>query len=651
LRPLVATYRLQLNEDFDFEAARAVVPYLRHLGVSHLYLSPIWQARPGSTHGYDVVDPTVVAPALGGEGRFRALAASGLGLILDIVPNHMAAVEENPFWRDRTQRARFFDVDEEHGFRRRFIDVDDLVGVRVEDPAVFDTTHRKALELIASGVADGLRVDHLDGLAEPRRYLERLRRCGAEHVWVEKVLEPGEQPRDWPVEGTTGYDFLDDVTSLFVDPAGEPVLTELAGEERSFDEVAHEAKLEQAGTTFEPEVRRLLSSLEVDGLAEALAALPVYRTYLEAGNPAICEADRSALSVLPEPVRAVMMHQAPAPDEFISRFQQISAAVMAKGVENTALYRYVRLLALNEVGGDPGRFGLAVEDFHRANTLRNERSPRSLLAATTHDTKRSGDVRARLSYLSSIAERWAGAVRHWHDLTSTVRTGAAPDWDEELFIYQTLVGAWPIGTDRLQPYVQKAIREAKRNTNWAAPNTEWEEQVATFCGELLCHQGFLGSFGPIANQVALAGERISLAQLVLRTTAPGIPDIYWGDELWNFSLVDPDNRRPVDWALAQSISNGLRAGAPLTRASAKPFVTSAMLALRRRHPRTFSGTYRPLPSSTTTCAYQRGDDVVVAVALRDKPVDATLPAGRWYNVLEDLGQIYAEPGIVVLERR
>jgi len=258
---LRAIYRLQLGAELDFGAAAALVPYLSELGFSHLYLSPAFEARAGSTHGYDVVDPSRLSEALGGDHGFRALAgaarAAGMGIVLDIVPNHMATDDANPYWSDERRRAQFFDVDPATGRHRRFFDIDQLAGVRQEDPEVFDETHRLALSLVREGLVDGLRVDHPDGLADPAGYLDRLRAGGAEHVWVEKILDPGEQLRDWPVEGTVGYEFACDATALFVDPAGEPALTalweELSGDARPFGEWAAEAKLEQAQTTFAPD--------------------------------------------------------------------------------------------------------------------------------------------------------------------------------------------------------------------------------------------------------------------------------------------------------------------------------------------------------------------------------------------------------------
>ncbi|MDQ4030193.1 MAG: alpha-amylase family glycosyl hydrolase, partial [Actinomycetota bacterium] len=434
----MTTYRLQLTADFGFCEARALVPYLRDLGVTTLYLSPVLQARRGSTHGYDVVDPTRVSEQLGGEEELRALCAAGLEVLLDVVPNHMAASEEeNPYWRDPELRLKIFDVDPETGWHRRFFDIGDLAGVRVEDPEVFELTHSKTLELVRDGLVQGLRIDHPDGLANPREYLERLRGIP---VWVEKILEPGERlPADWPVEGTTGYEFGNDVTALFVDPAAEEPLTslyaELTGETRPFAEIAFEAKLEQARTTFRPEVERLarLSGRPVEQLEIEVASLPVYRTYEEG-------------------------------DEFTTRFQQTTGAVMAKGVEDTAFYRHARLLALNEVGGDPGRFTLAAGDFHRANV---ERPPRGLLATTTHDTKRSGDVRARLVALSYLHEDWA----------ELVRPRIVGDPKEAYFVLQTLVGAWPLTPERLSAYLEKALREAKLSSSWLEPNLGHERRV------------------------------------------------------------------------------------------------------------------------------------------------------------------------------
>ena len=590
----MTTYRLQLTADQGFREARALVPYLRDLGATTLYLSPVLQARRGSTHGYDVVDPTRVSTELGGEEELRALCAAGLDVLLDIVPNHMAAnEEENPYWRDPEQRLRFFDVDPDTGWHRRFFDIGELAGVRVEDPHVFQVTHAKILELVGDGLVEGLRVDHPDGLANPGEYLERLRGIP---VWVEKILEPGERlPAAWPVEGTTGYEFANDVTALFVDPAAEEPLTslyaELTGETRPFSELAYEAKLEQARTTFRPEVELLarLSGRPVEELEVEVASLPVYRTYEEGG-------------------------------EYTTRFQQTTGAVMAKGVEDTAFYRYGRLLALNEVGGDPGRFSLGVGDFHRA-TL--ERPPRNLLATTTHDTKRSGDVRARLVALSYLHEGWAALVRPRID----------GDPSEAYFVLQTLVGAWPLTAERLSLYLEKALREAKVSSSWLEPNVGHEQRVVDWAVGLL-EDPELAAF---AGRIAEHGRRIALGMTLLKLTCRGVPDVYQGDELELLALVDPDNRRPVDWELRRRLLEQVKAGAAPNDETMKLHVIVRALELRARRPDSFAGSYEPVDAGPDVCAFRRGEEVAVAVPIR--PDASKLPcfdARDWRDLLPEL---------------
>jgi (1->4)-alpha-D-glucan 1-alpha-D-glucosylmutase len=648
---LRATYRLQLTSSFGFAAARSLVPYLRDLGISHLYLSPSFQARPGSTHGYDVVDPQRLSDALGGEAEFRALSGeardAGMGIVLDIVPNHMGADEANRYWADPKLRARFFDIDPVSGRHRRFFDIDDLAAVRQEDPEVFEATHTLALALVHDGLVDGLRVDHPDGLADPPGYLSRLAERGVHRVWVEKILDPGEHLRDWSVSGTVGYEFLNDVCALFIDPAGEEPLSALwasvSGDPRPFAQVALEAKLEQAQGTFTPEVERLARELGsadppggLEGLARALSSLPVYRTYIDAAGGRIESADRDAISHLDPDYQRLMLLQGDAPRGFITRFQQTTPAIMAKGVEDTAFYRYGRLLALNDVGGDPSRFGIDVERFHAGCSERAERFPLNLLTTMTHDAKRSADVRARIGALASMPAEWRTQVERWFEITEPLREGEAPDDVERYFIFQTLVGAWPIEFDRLQAYMEKALREAKRNTNWVDQNHEWEDQVKRFCGALYEAAGFLAEFEPFVEQVAVEGDRVAFAQLVLKLTAPGIPDIYQGDELPYLALVDPDNRRPVDWDWRQAMLRRLVGGSPPTGEARKLFLILRLLGLRGRRPDAFlRGAYEPLEAGGEACAFLRGGDVLVAVGVRSATPDGTLsaPGGRWRDVL------------------
>jgi (1->4)-alpha-D-glucan 1-alpha-D-glucosylmutase len=623
-----ATYRLQLTPEFGFREARGLVPYLRELGVSHLYLSPAFQARTGSTHGYDVTDPRRVSDALGGEDELRRLAAAGLGILLDVVPNHMATSGENPFWADPELRKTFFDVDTRTGFHRRFFDIGDLGGVRVEDEAVFETLHAKTFELVRDGVVDGLRIDHVDGLANPREYLERLRRAGVEHVWVEKILEPGEELHDWPIEGTTGYEFLNDVMHLFVEPDGERAFTslyaELTGETRAFEELAFEAKLEQAATTFEPELRRLHEDLDVPNLAFALASFHVYRTYVEPERGVVDDADRFeiARAALAESLERILLLEEGGHDEFVRRFQQATGPVMAKGVEDTAFYRYNRFVALNEVGGSPGAWTLPVDEFHVANVKRAERFPRQLLTTFTHDTKRSPDVRARLLALTSRFDEWAAFVRRELDFE---------DASSGYFVLQTLVGAWPIGQDRFDEYFRKAFREAKTRTNWLSPDQEWEALVLTWAA------GKREAAGKLAAQVQDDGRRIALGQLVLKLTAPGVPDLYQGDELEALALVDPDNRRTVDWEVRR------RALADAAAAAPKLHVTRDLLALRARRADAFEAGYMPLDAPDDVCAFVRGGEVAVSVAVRrGANPRAVSPPGAWHEAVAGDGFVVWE---------
>jgi (1->4)-alpha-D-glucan 1-alpha-D-glucosylmutase len=679
--PLRATYRLQLTPDFGFAAAQAQIPYLRDLGVSHLYLSPSLQARAGSTHGYDVVDPTRISTELGGEAALRELAdaahGAGLGIVLDLVPNHMATDGANRYWTDPELRPRFFDIDPATGRHRRFFDIDDLAGVRQEDLTVFQETHVLVLSLVADGVLDALRIDHPDGLADPLQYFQRLREAGVDTVWIEKILQPSEPLRDWPVTGTVGYEFLNDVCGVFVAGDAEAALTslwvELSGDDRGFDQIAAQAKLEQATGPFSPEMERLAGAQEVPGgagaLAAAVASFPIYRTYVEPADGVVAPEDREAVaaaSEMPAELAEMLLLERPAAPGFVTRFQQTTPPVVAKGIEDTAFYRYGRLLALCDVGGDPGRFGIGVERFHAANLERARRFPQAMLTTMTHDTKRSADVRARIAALTWLPALWEDRVRHWLPLTEPLRSGRAPDDLERYFIFQTLAGAWPIEPERIQEYMEKALREAKRNTNWIEPDAAWEGAVHDFCARLYDHAQFRSELDEFVRELSFAGDRVALGTVTLKLTVPGVPDIYQGDELPLRALVDPDNRRPVDWRWNQTMLGRLAGGATPQGAEGsglrKLWLTTRLLGLRIRRPRAFAGAYEPLPAGDGTVAYRRGDEVVVAVATRPGPQTRSVDGiqGRWRDVLYGderllesrvpLSELLDEYGITVLER-
>ena len=566
-------------------------------------------------------------------------------MLLDIVPNHMAACDENPFWADQSQRERFFDIDPRTGRHRRFFSIDELAGVRVEDPEVFETTHGLVLGLVSEGVVDGLRIDHPDGLADPGAYLRRLADRGVRHVWVEKILEPGEDLPDWPVEGTTGYEFMGDAAGLFIDPDGEVPLTglyaRLTGERREFAELADEAKREEAHTTFQPEVERLQELVDDPGMADAVASLPVYRTYVE---PAAEGADDQDLRVveeadLPERVRDALVDPSGADEEaFAVRFQQTTGAVMAKGVEDTALYRYSRLAALNEVGSDPGRWGRRPDEVHAANAERARRFPRGLLATQTHDTKRSGDVRARIGAISCIPTEWTARVLAWWRENAPLRTGGTPSADEEYLIYQTLVGTWPLEAERLREYMVKAMREAKVDTGWVEPDEAHERAVTAFIDGLYASAGFVAGLEEFVARALPIGEAAAIGQTLLKLTSPGVADIYQGDELWDLALVDPDNRRPVDWARRRVLLEEVASGSAPRRETAKMHLIHRALGLRARRPLAFAGDYRPLAAGDRAFAYARGGEVIAATPIHPAGARAVVSVpedlrGAWTGVL------------------
>ncbi len=697
-----STYRVQLSGRFGFAAARGVVGYLADLGVSHLYVSPILRARAGSPHGYDLVDPTQVAPELGGEAGLRALVAAlrehGMGLVVDLVPNHMAASHENPWWVETLRHgpsspsAKVFDIDweagggrvrlpvlaapldrvagqvrvdgdwvvyhqhrfplapgssrleEQHyelvdwrraavdGNYRRFFDINELVGVRQEDPEVFELTHAAVLGLVAEGLVDELRVDHVDGLADPTGYLERLAARGVPWVAVEKILADGERLPDWPVAGTTGYEFLAVADGLFVDPAAAATFadryTRLSGRDPDTAGLETSCKREVLHGSFGAEVAAVARRLPGDPVANRAAVeqlaihYPVYRTYV---RDRVSDADRAVMTAaraacgpseaLDRLVDALLLER-PAPLA-VRRFQQLTGAVMAKGVEDTACYRDTRMVARNEVGGDLARFGRSVAEFHEANAEREARWPRSLLATSTHDTKRGEDVRARLAVLSELAERWWELAERW-----TARLAGPVEPGDALLLWQTIVGAWPLEAERCRAYMEKALREAKLRTSWAEPDTGYERAVAELVGRAYADAELRAELEALLAEVAPAGRAKAAGLALLRLTSPGVPDTYQGTEVEQLTLVDPDNRRPV----------GFRPDGSL-----KHLVTRTALRLRRTRPELFAG-YRPLPAPGRLIAFLRGEDRLAVVVTRlgggaaDEEL-VELPGGPWRELL------------------
>jgi (1->4)-alpha-D-glucan 1-alpha-D-glucosylmutase len=593
---------------------------------------------------------------------------------------------------DQNYRLAFWRTAQRDLGYRRFFDVNSLIGLRTELEEVFQGTHHLVLDWIRRGVIDGLRIDHPDGLRDPEQYLARLRQA-APDGWlvVEKILERDERLREsWPVDGTTGYEYLNRVGRLFVDPDGEQPLTELyerfTGEPTDVGEIIRQSKLLVLREILGSDLGRLTAILVdiceqhrvyrdytraelYDTLRELIINLPVYRTYVRAEANEVQEddvryvteaADR-AVAARPELdpdllyfLRDVLLlrHPGDLEHELAMRVQQLSGAVMAKGVEDTAFYVYNRLLSLNEVGGDLGQFSVSVEDYHRACLKTQERWPATMLTTSTHDTKRGEDVRARISVLAQIPDQWSEAVHRWSAMNERHRQGDVPDRNMEYMIYQTLVGAWPIDADRLTEYLEKAAREAKRQTSWTAPNPEYETGLLEFATRILDDSEFIDDLTRFLGTVLKPAWITSLAQTLLKLTAPGIPDIYQGTELWDLSLVDPDNRRPVDYEIRRRLLAELKCAAPehiWSQADSglpKLWVIRQALAVRRDHPESFGprGLYEPLYArgarSGHVIAARRGDDVVVVVPrltvrLGGDWADTSLelPGGGWRNVL------------------
>ena len=857
----VSTYRLQFTPSFRFDDARAIVPYLADLGIGSMYASPYLKARPGSQHGYDVVDPNKLNPEIGTAQEHAAMIAAaqaaGLGHLLDFVPNHMGVGGENPWWQDvlewgeRSPYAKYFDIDwnplraemrgkvlvpflgdyygrvlergelslafdaargsfdvayyenrfplatasydellalavervsgEAWALRalaaefgaagheralalkaelagvandpatadaiasaldayrvaddnpggidrldailarqhyrlsywrvsadeinyRRFFDVNDLAGVRVEDAEVLGQTHRFVFELIASGLVQGLRIDHVDGLFNPGGYCTFLQDRAAalghpQYLVVEKILARFETLRsDWNIAGTTGYDYMTLVNGLFVDARAEGAFDRLyrrfAGINGTFEQFAYRAKKDIMRTSLASELEVLATRLDElseldrrsndytfnvlkDALTEVVASFPVYRTY--ATSEEIEDDDRKYVawaigaarkrSELGDErvfdfIESILTLRAPeeSPNyerrrvlRFALKFQQYTSPVMAKAVEDTAFYRYVRLASLNEVGGDPRRFGTSVAQFHRANAERAAAYPHAMLATATHDHKRGEDTRTRIDALSEMPGLWDRSIRRWNRLNARRKTDvdgtAAPTENDEYHLYQTLVGTWPAAwltgdaeniaagerdayVERLAEYFRKALREAKFRTSWTNPNVPYEDATIGFIREILTPRrgnAFLREMQALAAQCAGLGAVSSLAQTTLKLTSPGVPDIYQGTEFWDLSLVDPDNRRPVDYGLRHATIRAFAARVERGEMQAlaaellgawhdgrvKAYVTWQLLHLRRERPQTFLGSnYVPLETTGTRAdhvvAFAR-DGIVVAV--------------------------------------
>ncbi|MFG3049890.1 malto-oligosyltrehalose synthase [Kitasatospora sp. NPDC048239] len=746
-----ASYRLQLQPGFTLHDATAAVPYLAALGVSHLHLSPLLEAAPGSTHGYDTVDHTRISTRLGGEAALRALAAEAhrhrLGLIADVVPNHMAVpVPEQlnqPLWqvlRDGPDSpyARWFDIDwtaqpgptdapgrgrvllpllgdrlgavlgelavdggvlryHDHAFPlrpgtaglplpellgrqwyrlgwwrlartelnyRRFFTVNELIALRVEDPEVFRATHAVLLRLHAEGVLDGFRIDHPDGLADPAGYLRRLSGAtGGAYTVVEKILTgPERLPADWPCAGTTGYDALRRIDGVLTDRAGAGRLAEhyehfvrgtsaaepgpdpdTAGpgpaEAHPAVAAARRGRADMTGPRGElaAEVDRLVRLAARIGAAEpaladhapgrlhdalqrVLSGYPAYRPYVRPGEPAppdsvSAEQMRAALDgsddatdMLVADLALGLLGRGPEKDEFCVRFAQTAAAVAAKGVEDTAFYRWNALLSLNEVGGEPARPGLAPAEFHDWCRSVERDWPLTMTALSTHDTKRSADARARLAVLAEQPGTWAAEAAAW-----STAAGPWADRDSDWLLWQTLVAAWPIGPDRLVTAVLKAVREAKLHTSWTAPDARYEQALTDRVRAVHSDPGLLARIEGFVRAIAPYARANTLSAALLHLTVPGVPDLYQGGEEPLYTLVDPDNREPVDLgALAVRLTDSAtpRADDP---AREKLHLTTTALHLRRAGP---LGAYRPLAAAGAAAdhllAFGRGDGVITA---------------------------------------
>ena len=770
--------RLQFNRGFTFGHAAALAPYFAALGISHIYSSPIMTARPGSLHGYDTIDVTRVNPELGGEDGLRALAHElrrhGLGLIVDIVPNHMAIGDGNAWWMDvlaqgqSSRYAKYFDINwspannprligklllpilgrpygealaageitlakhetgrpviryfdrefplaakcgdvddnslrefgpdsaaahellhhllEQQHYRlawwrcandeinwRRFFDINELAAIRVEDDEVFEVVHTTLFRLYAAGVIDGVRVDHVDGLSLPGRYCRRLHArlrslekqrpagCppGPAYFIVEKILSYDEHlPNDWGTDGTTGYDFMDEISALQHHGAGERPLSVLwqrisgcpndfaAEEQRARREILQRSFSSQFGTLLDalsevaqrdPATRDISQPALRRSMIEILANFPVYRTYSQVGQSSQLDAamlseaiSNAAKSCFPEDRWLVALLGSwllgkriragadTLQNIALTRFQQLSAPLSAKAVEDTAFYRYGRLLSRNDVGFDPGRFSCSTAEFHKRMQSRKNTFPDAMLATATHDHKRGEDTRARLAVLSEIAEDWIEALEHWlawsgQQFFTTTRL-TLPNVEDRAMLFQTLVGAWPMGltsadhaglsrlAKRIAGWQRKALREAKLRSEWTEPNEAYEHAAEEFVAWLFATPALLDEIARLARRIAPAASINSLGQVLAKLTAPGVPDIYQGTEFWDLSLVDPDNRGPVDFAARQQslAAVGCLKEADVQSGRIKQWVIARVLSARKQAAALFAeGDYVPLEAEGT----------------------------------------------------
>ncbi|SDP35259.1 maltooligosyl trehalose synthase [Nakamurella panacisegetis] len=728
-----STYRLQITADNDLHGAAAKVPYLARLGVDWAYLSPILESEPGSDHGYDVVDHGRTDTARGDRGGLAAFSdaahSAGLGVLADIVPNHVgvATPKHSLWWWDvlakgpASEFAHCFDIDWEFGhgrlrvpvlgdgdaeldalkiegnelvyyehrfpiadgtsagsarevhdrqhyelvnYRRadaelnyrRFFAVSTLAGIRVELPDVFASSHSEIKAWFEQGWVDGLRVDHPDGLADPAGYLRMLRALvGPAYVLVEKILEGDERlPADWECHGTTGYDALAILDRLFVDPAGETALDELDAELRGgayvdWTKMTGRTKRAIADGILRSEVLRLARLAPdvpdaADALAELLSSFAVYRTYLPDGRSDLDAALATAIHRRPRLASSLetLADRLRAGDtELATRFQQTSGMVMAKGVEDTAFYRWTRLTSLTEVGAEPSEFAVTPTRFHQIQALRATSTPHTMTTLSTHDTKRGEDVRARISVISEMPDDWAEAVRRWN------RRAPLADGPLANLLWQAVIGAWPASRERLHAYAEKAAREAGTSTGWIDADQTFETTMHRLVDAVFDDVDLHADLAALAARLIGPGRSNSLSAKLLQLLGPGVPDVYQGTELWEDSLVDPDNRRPVDHRVAESLLQRIDGGwlPPVDDSgAAKLHVVSAALRLRRDRPDLFSG-YAPLVATGEAAdhlvAFDRGGVIAVGTRLpvglaeRGGWADTwlTLPPGTWTDVL------------------